>query len=323
MNKLVKLSTLFQPIYGVNLELINLDQCDSTEVGAIPFVSRTEKNNGVSAFVYEMSNIDTNPAHTLSVAVSGSVLSAFYQPKPYYSGRDLYVLIPKKEFLPIEMLFYAKYISSNKYRYNYGRQANKTLRDIMIPEKPDEKLIGKLMSFQIGLKEHIDETPILNKKLELKTNNWEWFELEKLFDYERGDRLTKEDREWGNIPLATAGKENEGVAENISNIEMIQYNNAVTIDMFGYAFYRQYSFCCDDNILVLTPKQVIFNKYTGLFIATILNLDTYKCAYGRQYRQKTLLQHKIKLPATKDKQPDWLFMEEYVETIKYTKLLNG
>jgi hypothetical protein len=42
--------------------------------------------------------------------------------------------------------------------------------------------------------------------------------------------------------------EKEGVAQYISNESMIRYNNAVTIDMFGGAFYRGYTFCCDDNI---------------------------------------------------------------------------
>ena len=66
----------------------------------------------------------------LSVAVSGSVLSTFYQKREYYSGRDVYYLIPKKTMSVIEMLFYAKCISYNKYKYNYGRQANKTLKKV-------------------------------------------------------------------------------------------------------------------------------------------------------------------------------------------------
>ena len=135
MNDLVKLSEIFEVIYGVNLELVHIEQCTSTTKDAIPFVSRTEKNNGVSAYVYEMIDVEPNPKHTLSVAGGGSVLSTFYQPKPYYSGRDLYVLIPKKELSVVEMLFYTKCISSNKYKYSYGRQANKTMKDLLIPRK--------------------------------------------------------------------------------------------------------------------------------------------------------------------------------------------
>jgi hypothetical protein len=133
-NELVKISDLFDIKYGNSLELINMEQCERSDFGALPFVSRTEKNNGVSAFVYENYDIEPNPAHTLSVAVSGSVLSTFYQPLPYYTGFHILVLYPKKQMSTFELLCYSKLISYNKYKYNFGRQANRTLRDIMIPK---------------------------------------------------------------------------------------------------------------------------------------------------------------------------------------------
>lgn len=142
MKELIKISDLFEVKYGVNLEFVNLDECKSTDFNAIPFVSRSEKNNGVSAFVEKLIDLEPNPGHTLSVAGGGSVLSTFYQPIPYYSGRDLYVLIPRIELSVFEMLFYAKCISSNKYKYNYGRQANKTLREILIPKTMQDSEIA-------------------------------------------------------------------------------------------------------------------------------------------------------------------------------------
>jgi uncharacterized protein YfkK (UPF0435 family) len=136
--KLVPISELFTIKYGNSLELVRLDECKKTDKNAINFVSRTEKNNGVSAIVEKIISEPPNPAHTLSVAGGGSVLSTFYQDEEYYSGRDIYCLIPKKEFSILEMLYYAMCIRRNKYRYSYGRQANKTLKDILIPEKmPD------------------------------------------------------------------------------------------------------------------------------------------------------------------------------------------
>ena len=139
MNNYSKISELFDVHYGVNLELVNLEQCSMNDIDAMPFVSRTEKNNGVSAYVYKHIDITPNPGNTISVAGGGSVLSSFFQPIPYYSGRDLYFLVPKIKMNVIEMLFYAKCIEANKYRFNYGRQANRTLRDLLIPSKmPNE-----------------------------------------------------------------------------------------------------------------------------------------------------------------------------------------
>ena len=139
MKKLVKVEELFDVRYGINLELVHLEQCENDDPEAIFFVSRTEKNNGVSAIVRQEDDIKPNPAHTISVAGSGSVLSSFYQKFPYYSGRDLYILVPKKEFSVIEMLFYAYCLQLNKYKYNYGRQANKTIKDLLIPASMPEK----------------------------------------------------------------------------------------------------------------------------------------------------------------------------------------
>ena len=135
MKELVKISDLFDIRYGNSLELVNLFQCANSNTVGIPFVSRTEKNNGVSAFVEPIFDVESNPAHTLSVAVGGSVLSTFYQPEPYYTGFHILVLHPKKTYSKMEMLFYAYCIQLNKYKYNYGRQANRTLKDILIPEK--------------------------------------------------------------------------------------------------------------------------------------------------------------------------------------------
>lgn len=137
---LVSLETLFDARYGVNLELYKLDECKSTAPLAVPFISRSENNNGISAYVEKRNEFVLNPGHTLSVAGGGSVLATFYQSKPYYSGRDLYYLKPKKVMSLVEMLYYALVIRINRYRYNYGRQANKTFRGILVPNKLPESL---------------------------------------------------------------------------------------------------------------------------------------------------------------------------------------
>lgn len=142
----VKLDNLFDVIYGANLELNRLEQNEN----GINFVSRTSKNNGVSAKVKKISNIEPNPSHVLSVAGGGSVLETFLQTEPFYSGRDLYYLKPKFEFSEAIMLFYSVYIRANMYRYNYGRQANRTLKALMLPKlnngdiKEVEKMILSL-----------------------------------------------------------------------------------------------------------------------------------------------------------------------------------
>ncbi|MBQ7856219.1 MAG: N-6 DNA methylase [Alistipes sp.] len=159
--------------------------------------------------------------------------------------------------------------------------------------------------------------PLLEIDTSFDISKWKSFALiPQLFDFSRGKRLTKADSIEGNTFLVTAGEENQGVKRSVDN-DMDIYSNCITIDMFGYCVYRGYEFCCDDNILVLTPNQVI-SKYALMFIVTIINQDKYKFAYGRQYRQKTLLKHKIKLPADSSGNPDWEFMENYIKSLPYS-----
>lgn len=135
---LIPLHDLFDIRYGVNMELYKFDKCKSTDRCAIPFVSRSERNNGIAAYVEKRLGYEPNPAHTLSVAGGGSVLATFYQSEPYYSGRDLYYLIPKRIMSVFEMLYYSMVIKANRYRYSYGRQANKTFKNILVPDHMPE-----------------------------------------------------------------------------------------------------------------------------------------------------------------------------------------
>jgi hypothetical protein len=224
MNKLVKISDLFTIKYGNSLELINLVKCKSTDKNSIPFVSRTEKNNGVSAYVEVGLYVEPNSAHTLSVASGGSVLSTFYQPFPYYSGRDLYVLIPKKKMSVVEMLFYTKCINANKYKYNYGRQANKTLKNILIPSQILEQLKNKLSIYYKELEKSISEKPLINKKIKLEIEKWKEFELNELFDISASrDDLINDLEIGGTTPYITSSEINNGI---ISFVDEIPTNKA-------------------------------------------------------------------------------------------------
>lgn len=306
-----RLDEIFDVWYGVNLEVVNSEVVDKD----IPFVSRQSVNNGIVCHVKRIPNLEPNPANTLSIAVSGSVLSTFYHDYEYYSGRDVYVAKPKIKLTKAEMLYYCYVIEQNKFRYNYGRGANKTFRNILVPSYDEIPQNIKQKTTETPF----NPTPLSPNKLQLNTEDWKWFYLTDIFSIKRGKRLTKPDREIGITPLVTAGCENEGVAEYISNEEQAKYKNAITIDMFGSSCYRGYEFCCDDNILVLQNKHL--TCFSGLFISSIISNDEYKCAYGRQYRQKTFAVHKIKLPTDPLGNPDWQWMEDYIKGLPYSGCL--
>ena len=130
---MIELQEIFEVKYGVNLELNKLTQSDE----GINFVSRTAKNNGISAKVKPLDNVDPIPAGCISVAGGGSVLESFLQYEPFYSGRDMYYLSPKIELTDQQKLYYCACIKANKDKYSYGRQANRTLKYLKVPAVED------------------------------------------------------------------------------------------------------------------------------------------------------------------------------------------
>ena len=144
----VPLGDIFDIRYGQSLELNRLVQTESPN--GVNFVSRTTQGNGISARVELPNGVQPSPAHTLSCALGGTPLTSFYQPEAYVCGRDVSVLRPKLSMTKIEMLWWKTAIEANKYRYSYGRQANRTLSSLPVPSAPPEYLNDVLYEVQAG-----------------------------------------------------------------------------------------------------------------------------------------------------------------------------
>jgi hypothetical protein len=128
---LCRVFELFDVQYGSNLELLRLTRASD----GVNFVSRSSRNNGVTARVLPLDSLPPIAGGALSVAAGGSVLETYVQFEPFYSGRDLYVLRPRKVMTDEELMFYAACLRANQWRYSYGRQANRTLKNLMLPSR--------------------------------------------------------------------------------------------------------------------------------------------------------------------------------------------
>jgi len=318
--KLIKISDLFIVKYWVNLELINLEECEKIEKDSINFVSRTEKNNGISAYVYKISEVAPNPWNTISVAWGGSVLSTFYQKEEYYSWRDIYILIPKKEMNDIEMLFYCYCIRQNKYRYNYWRQANKTLKNIEIPEympKDREELtIERLNTLKIN--------STLDENYDLNTWEWKNFSLTDLFTiWASRDKLSDDLTLWWKTPYVTSSENNNWVTDYFLESATNKWWT-ITANRWGsvwFFFYQPYDYLATPvDVRILYPKFKI-DTYIWLFIKTILQLEKYRYNYSRKMWTDRLKNFVIKLPVTIEWNPDWEFMRNYIKSLPYSSSL--
>ena len=319
--KQVRLDSLFDVVYGVNREL---NAMTIVEKG-IPFVSRKSGNNGVSAFVSATYD-KFNPAHTISVAGGGSVLEAFYQPKKYYSGRDLFYLKPHESMSKEVMLFYCTCIRKNSYKYNYGRQANKTMRSLLVPDIDYAESYVKKPSYVKKLRNiNPPSTESFHqKKCDLKDREWGYFNLKDLFritgsktnlftDLEESDSAN-------GYPYVSTQATNNGVNGFVDTYT--EDGDVLTIDsaVLGYCAYQEKPFSASDHVEKLIPEFKI-NKYIAMFLVTVINQEQYRYNYGRKCSQTRLKANQIKLPCTREGNPDWDFMENFVKSQPYSKSL--
>lgn len=319
--QLVKLSELFDAKYGVNLELFSLEENNKRSNEFVPFISRTENNNGVSAFVKIDQNLKPILKNTLTVAVSGSVLSTFLQPYEYYSGRDLYYLVPKKQMTERELIYYSICIKKNKYKYSYGRQANKTLKDLLIPTKVPEKFLNSKIK-------ELNEESFLNKKISLNLNNSKWFKLSDLFTtFERGkcgsaEKLLEKGDE---IYYVGAKKEDNGfMYKVIKDEKYITKGNCIVFigdgqGSVGYSTYQEKDFIGSTTLSMGRNNNL--NKFNAIFLITLLDKERFKYSFGRKWNGEKLKNTKIKLPVDKNGNLDWKFMEDYIKSLPYSASL--
>lgn len=171
---------------------------------------------------------------------------------------------------------------------------------------------------------------------------WKVFDYSKIFRIEKGFYNKKPTKvEDGDIPFLGATDKNNGVTEyyliediesasktgdenNVSIEEKLFEPHAVCVTnngSVGFAYYQDTIFTCSHDVNPLYRKDGKFNKYTALFVATVIMLDRYRWQYGRKWRPKRMKESKLMLPATKDGKPDWVYMGQYIKSLINSEFL--
>ena len=85
----------------------------------------------------------------------------------------------------------------------------------------------------------------------------------------------------------------------------------------GYANYIDHDFIGSTTLAVGYNNHL--NEKTGLFIVAVLDLERYRYSFGRKYKPN-LPKAKIKLPATPEGDPDWGYMERYIDSLNFSPI---
>jgi hypothetical protein len=314
---MIPLSDLFEVRYGHSLELNRLTLLDEKK-GGIPFVSRKMGDNGISAYVAPIPNVEPASAGLLTCALSGNgVLSTFLQEQSFYTGFHIACLKPLLELNKEQLLYYCACITSNRYRFSYGRQANRTLKNILIPSL--EQLPDYVSNINVDMYVGCDEA-LNTHQSEINTKLWRSFRYDDIFEIKKGQRLTKADMLKGNLPYVGASDSFNGITTYVGQ-QAIHKGATITVSYNGSvaeAFYQPQPYWATDDVNVLYPKNFELTSSIGLFLCTVIRQEKYRFNYGRKWHLERMRNSIIKLPVKLDGSPDWQFMEQYIQTLPYS-----
>ena len=311
-------SEIFDVRYGHSLELNALELSNPTN--GVAFVSRQMGHNGISAYVAPIDDLEPAPAGDISCALGGNgVLTTYIQEADFYCGRDVAILRPRMPLTKQQILYYCLCIKTNRYRYSYGRQANKTLSGLIIPS------VGEVPKWVAS----VDLDQIKDAKGALiaagtpaiTPTKWTEFRYDALFDIRKGQRLTKNEMADGDTPFIGAIDSNNGYRQYVS-APANHPGGTITVNYNGNgvaeAFYQSAPFRASDDVNILYPKFAM-NAYTALFVCALIRREKYRFNYGRKWHLGRMKEAIMRLPTTPAGDPDWAFMEAYIKSLPYSK----
>lgn len=179
----------------------------------------------------------------------------------------------------------------------------------------------------------------INQKID--TSTWKEFVYSKIFDVKKGFYNKKPEHTGsGEIPFLGATERCNGVTEyysiedievasktgddnNVGIEEKIFDGNALCVTnngSVGCAFFQPIQFTCSHDVNPLYILNGTFDMYIAMFVATVIEMDRYRWAYGRKWRPERMVKSTILLPAKQhdgEYVPDWEYMREYIKSLPY------
>ena len=167
----------------------------------------------------------------------------------------------------------------------------------------------------------------MNKTLKLNSVDWKEFKINDLFErIEKGKcKNTNEETKQSinGVSFLSATLNNNGVSGFVEPNSLLQKGNCI---MFvnqgdggaGYSVYKREDFISTTSNSFGYAKWI--NKYTGLFVASILCRFKEKYTFGYGRTENRLRKDKVFLPIDSKGQPNWEFMEDYMRQIEKEKI---
>ncbi len=169
---------------------------------------------------------------------------------------------------------------------------------------------------------------------EIDTSDWKEFQISELFQTEKvgktiqtptGAMISKRKLTEGDIPRVTVSNYNNGIIGYYSFFEDSDYRiyeNFISVSFLGTVFYQPQKTSLDMKVHCLKPLKIKLNKFIAEFLVTVIRKAIINFAYADQLSSTVLPSLIIKLPVTKEQNPDFEYMETYIQNVTEKVELN-
>ena len=158
--------------------------------------------------------------------------------------------------------------------------------------------------------------------LSLKSREWREFVIEDIFNVISGKDIVPLVNN-GNIPYVNSSGINNGVTAYVK-VGIVLVENVITIartGTVGATFYQSQKTYISGNIRALKPKAKELNRHIAQFIITTFKNSVHDIfSYGMILGTERIKRQKILLPVSRNGNPDWRFMDNYIRDREFPML---
>jgi len=308
----------------------------------IPYITRSDLNNGVSLFVCEKQKdkYHIDPANVITIGLDTQTV--FYQPYNFYTGQNIQILY-NDHINKYTALFISRMLKVQLQKLNWGGNGatlgrlirTKILLPVNDTGNPDylfmESYIKSIQtkrdkSYKGYCKRQLEKLGKIKNIPPLNEKEWKAFFVDSIFELtRRGKRIISDKYIPGDMPVVSSAGGNNGVidfAGNKSNVRI--YDNCLSVAnggvSAGFAFYQPYPFIATDHVTHF--KNSSFSMFHYMFLGTVIKIQMHtKFDFNREISDPRLKREKLNLPVDESGNPDFEYMEQYIKNLmikKYT-----
>lgn len=316
---------------GIDKNKLNID------VGLIPYITRTDMQNGINMFITDKQNNRYNIDEGNVITIGLDTQTVFYQPTAFYTGQNIQVL-RNKNLNKYTAMFIIPSIKIQMQKFNWGGNGatlgrlNRTR--LILPINSQGQPNWQFMEDYIKQEQKQQVQKIIDyyeqKLVELTGDvvgldkvEWKTFRFTEIFqEIQRGKRLTKANQTDGPKPYISSTSENNGVDAFIGNDTGVRkFEDVLTLansGSVGSTFYQQFEFVASDHVTALKSENA--DKYAYLFLSTVVKRLEEKYSFNRGINDTRIKREKVILPADKQGNPDFQYMSDFVKKLELDKV---